>query len=72
MLRVEENELLCHVGPGTVMGNFMLAPKIGPVQPYGLAGLGLIRTSVEGVGTSDDKNQIGWDLGGGLMVFTVE
>jgi phthalate 4,5-dioxygenase oxygenase subunit len=23
MLRVEENELLCHVGPGTVMGSFM-------------------------------------------------
>ena len=53
----------------TLMGNFMLAPKIGPVQPYGLAGLGLIRTSVEGVGTSSDQNQFGWDLGGGLMVF---
>ena len=53
----------------TFMGNFMLAPKIGPVQPYGVAGLGLIRTSVEGVGISDDQNQVGWDLGGGLMVF---
>jgi opacity protein-like surface antigen len=53
----------------TFMGNFMLAPKIGPVQPYGLGGLGLIRTSVEGVGTSSDENQFGWDLGGGLMVF---
>ncbi len=51
------------------MGNFMLAPKFGPVQPYGLAGLGLIRTSVQGVGTSSDENQFGWDLGGGLMVF---
>jgi opacity protein-like surface antigen len=53
----------------TFMGNFMLAPKIGPVQPYGLAGVGLIRTTVEGVGTSNDQNQIGWDLGGGLMIF---
>jgi opacity protein-like surface antigen len=53
----------------TFMGNFMLAPKIGPVQPYGLVGLGLIRTSVEGVGTSSDQNQFGWDLGGGLMLF---
>jgi opacity protein-like surface antigen len=53
----------------TFMGNFMLAPKIGPVQPYGLAGLGLIRTSVEGLGTTSDQNQFGWDLGGGLMVF---
>jgi opacity protein-like surface antigen len=51
------------------MGNFMLAPKIGPVQPYGLAGVGLIRTTVEGVATSNDQNQAGWDLGGGLMVF---
>ena len=53
----------------TLMSNFMLAPKIGPVQPYGLAGLGLIRTSVEGVGASSDQNQFGWDVGGGLMVF---
>ena len=53
----------------TFMSNFMLAPKIGPFQPYGLAGVGLIRTSVQGVGTSNDQNQFGWDLGGGLMVF---
>ena len=53
----------------TFMGNFMLAPKIGPVQPYGLAGVGLIRTTVESVGTSNDQNQAGWDLGGGLMIF---
>ena len=53
----------------TFMGNFMLAPKLGPIQPYGVAGLGLIRTSVEGAGTSNDQNQWGWDLGGGLMVF---
>jgi hypothetical protein len=53
----------------TFMSNFMLAPKIGPVQPYGLAGLGLIRTSIEDAGTSNDQNQFGWDVGGGLMVF---
>src|SRR4051794_17534472 len=53
----------------TFMGNFMLAPKIGPVQPYGLVGLGLIRTSVEGPVASTDQNQFGWDIGGGLMVF---
>ena len=55
----------------TVMGNFMLAPKFGPVQPYGVIGLGLIRTSVEATVTSasSDKNQWGWDAGGGLMVF---
>jgi opacity protein-like surface antigen len=53
----------------TFMGNFMVAPKIGPVQPYGLAGLGLIKTKVEGVGVDSDQNQFGWDIGGGLMVF---
>jgi opacity protein-like surface antigen len=53
----------------TFMGNFMLAPKIGPVQPYGLGGIGLIRTSVEEAVESNDENQIGYDVGGGLMVF---
>ena len=53
----------------TLMGNFMLAPKFGPIQPYGVAGVGAIRTSVEGVGASSDQSQFGWDLGGGLMVF---
>jgi opacity protein-like surface antigen len=53
----------------TYMGNFMLAPKFGPIQPYGLVGAGLIRTSIEGVGTSSDQNQAGWDVGGGVMAF---
>jgi len=53
----------------TFMGNFMLAPKIGPIQPYGEAGIGLIRTSVQNAGGTNDENQIGWDIGGGLMVF---
>ena len=56
----------------TFTGNFMLAPKIGAVQPYGLAGLGLIKTSIDSADpllTDTDNNQIGWDIGGGLMVF---
>jgi opacity protein-like surface antigen len=54
----------------TFMGNFMLAPKIGPVQPYGLVGLGLIRTAVDATAiNSSDTNQFGWDGGGGLMIF---
>jgi opacity protein-like surface antigen len=56
----------------TLMGNFMLAPKIAAVQPYGVAGLGLIKTSVDltpsGI-INDDNNHFGWDVGGGLMVF---
>jgi opacity protein-like surface antigen len=55
----------------TMMGNFMLAPKIGPVQPYGVVGLGLIRTTIEAslTSASSDNNQLGWDAGGGLIVF---
>lgn len=54
----------------TFMGNVMLAPKIGPIQPYGLVGLGLIRTAVEVTAlSSNDTNQLGWDGGGGVIVF---
>jgi opacity protein-like surface antigen len=58
----------------TFMGNVMLAPKFGPVQPYGVIGLGLLRTTVRAtlLGTSGDQNQIGWDGGGGLIVFFTE
>src|SRR5262245_544697 len=56
----------------TVMGNFMIAPKITIVQPYGLAGIGLIKTDVEskiGTRTSESKNQIGWTIGGGVIIY---
>ena len=56
----------------TVMGNFMLAPRFGPVQPYGLVGFGLVKTHVE-LTVEDlldsDNNNFGWDVGGGIMVF---
>jgi opacity protein-like surface antigen len=56
----------------TLMGNFMLAPKIWAIQPYGVVGLGLIKTSVDltvsGI-VNDDNNHFGWDVGGGVMVF---
>ena len=53
----------------TFMGNFLVAPRISIVQPYGLVGIGLMRTEVETLGASQSENQIGWDIGGGLMVF---
>jgi len=55
----------------TVMGNFMIAPKFSFVQPYGLVGIGLIKTGVDNLvsGTSEDENQIGWTIGGGLIVY---
>lgn len=55
----------------TLMGNFMLAPRIAIVQPYGLVGVGVIRTEVENriAGSSDSQNQVGWSIGGGLILF---
>ena len=58
----------------TLMSNFMLVPKIGPVRPYVLAGVGLIKTHTEFTLTSltsTDNNNFGWDVGGGLMVTIV-
>ena len=55
----------------TVMSNLMLAPKVGPVRPYALAGLGLIKSHVELTSTSllsADNNNFGWDIGGGVMI----
>jgi opacity protein-like surface antigen len=54
----------------TLMGNVMLAPKIGPVRPYGVVGLGLIKTNVEFTSASlldVNNNNVGWNLGGGVM-----
>jgi opacity protein-like surface antigen len=56
----------------TGMGNLLIAPKMGPVRPYVLAGLGLIKTHVELTSASlptTDNNAFGWDVGGGLMGF---
>jgi opacity protein-like surface antigen len=56
----------------SVMGNLMLAPKFGFVQPYGLIGLGLLKTNVEldVAGLLDsDNNHLGWNIGGGLILF---
>lgn len=54
----------------TLMGNFMLAPRITIVQPYGLVGVGAIRTSADATaGSSNSETQIGWTVGGGVVVF---
>ena len=56
----------------TLMGNFMLAPRFGPVQPYGTIGLGLIKTHAEltlpGL-LESDNNDFGWNVGGGMFIF---
>jgi opacity protein-like surface antigen len=56
----------------TLMSNIMIAPKIGPVRPYGLFGVGLMKSRVEltaGDVLSFSNNNFAWDLGAGLMVF---
>jgi opacity protein-like surface antigen len=58
----------------TLMSNFMVVPKIGPVRPYVLGGVGLIKTHTEFTTAallSTDNNNFGWDIGGGLMVTLV-
>ena len=50
----------------------MIVPNLGPVRPYVLGGIGLIKTHVELTPDSiinGDNNHFGWDAGGGLMIF---
>ncbi len=56
----------------SVMSNVMLVPRIGPVRPYVLTGLGLLKTHVELTPSSlltSDNNNFGWDIGGGAMAL---
>ena len=56
----------------TVMSNLMIVPAIGPVHPYVLGGLGLIKSHVEFTSASlltTNNNNFGWDLGGGVILL---
>ena len=60
----------------TATGNVLIGIPIGGQQgvgfrPYVVAGLGLIRSDVNGVegGISDSENDVAWNAGGGAMVF---
>ncbi len=55
----------------TVMSNLMLVVPAGPIQPYALVGIGLIRPHVQfdAVSLAIDKNALGYDIGGGLNIF---
>jgi hypothetical protein len=65
----------------TIMNNVMLTPRLHPIRPYFLGGVGLIRTSVDVIDTpagiagafafgSGTNNNFGWDIGGGVIVGT--
>jgi len=49
----------------TLMSSLLVVAPLGPVQPYGLFGLGLMRPNT----SAGAKNAIGYDIGGGLAVF---
>jgi opacity protein-like surface antigen len=56
----------------TLMSNIMIVPNFGPVRPYVLGGLGLIKSHVELTPASlisFDNTHFGWDIGGGVMIF---
>jgi hypothetical protein len=55
----------------TVMSNLLLVVPAGPIQPYALVGLGLIRPhlQLDSINLALDKNALGYDIGGGINVF---
>ena len=59
----------------TYMGTVLVRPPFGSVQPYGVAGVGLIRLAgrfalpFEGSLGDATKSKLGYTLGGGLMLF---
>lgn len=55
----------------TLMSNLMIVIPAGPIQPYGIIGLGLMRSHAQfnASSLSLDNNSLGWDIGGGLNIF---
>jgi len=55
----------------TLMSNVLLVIPAGPVQPYGLLGLGLVRphAKLDPSSIASDQNTLGWDIGGGVNVY---
>jgi opacity protein-like surface antigen len=51
----------------TMMGDLLIGPRITIVQPYGLVGMGAIKTTAAVSG--DSQTQVGWTIGGGVLVF---
>lgn len=55
----------------TLMSNLMLVIPAGPVRPYGVIGLGLIRPHAQLNSSLVDvaQNTLGYDIGGGINIF---
>lgn len=52
----------------SAMTNLLVGVGVGPIQPYLLAGVGLIRPHVSSVSLSATGNTLGYDLGGGVTI----
>ena len=60
------------IGDGNVLtlsGNLVLGVGAGPVRPYGVVGVGLLRSRVEGDEFFDDvsQNDFGFNIGAGVI-----
>jgi len=56
----------------TLTGNLLVGAHGGPIRPYVVGGVGLIRTNVQdlnGLFSPSSKNDFGMDVGGGVMGF---
>jgi len=55
----------------TAMSNLLVIIPAGPIRPYGLFGIGLIRTHFQANASALDfkSNALGYDIGGGVNIF---
>jgi hypothetical protein len=55
----------------TLMSNVMIIVPAGPIQPYALVGLGLMRPHVkfDALSLALNQNAVGYDIGAGLNIF---
>jgi len=53
----------------TAMGNLLVGIGVGPVRPYVVGGVGLIRPHVSAFSIDSDKNAFGYDIGGGVSGY---
>ena len=58
----------------TLTGNVIIGAHGGPIRPYVVGGVGLIRTNLHNVERPQDSthNQLGMDVGGGVIGFLAQ
>ena len=72
----DASELLVSTGADSssvrsFMSNGLVGPKLGPVQPFGLFGVGMLRMHTEFTTpvSTHTENKFAWDAGFGVIVF---